>query len=63
MWTTYPVIEAPRLLKVYYLLQFAYWLQQTIILAARVEKPRNDFRELVIHVSPAPSRGAQNFVY
>lgn len=48
-WTTFPVTELPKLLKVYYLLQFSYWLQQTILLAARVEKPRSDFRELIIH--------------
>lgn len=50
-WTTFPVLEMPALLKAYYLLQFSYWLQQTIILAARVEKPRKDFKELVAHVS------------
>lgn len=38
-------------LKTYYLIQAAYWLQQTIILAGRVEKPRKDFKELVAHVS------------
>ncbi|KAI5452830.1 sphingosine N-acyltransferase lag1 [Naganishia albida] len=48
-WTTFPVLEMPALLKAYYLLQFSYWLQQTIILAARVEKPRKDFKELVAH--------------
>ena len=50
MWNTFPVLEMPALLKAYYLLQFSYWLQQTIILAARVEKPRKDFKELVAHV-------------
>jgi acyl-CoA-dependent ceramide synthase len=50
MWDTFPVLEMPALLKAYYLLQFSYWLQQTIILAARVEKPRKDFKELVAHV-------------
>jgi acyl-CoA-dependent ceramide synthase len=49
-WSTFPVLEMPALLKAYYLLQFSYWLQQTIILAARVEKPRKDFKELVAHV-------------
>jgi acyl-CoA-dependent ceramide synthase len=38
-------------LKVYYLLQASYWVQQFILLAARVEKPRKDFKELVAHVS------------
>ncbi|KAJ9098114.1 hypothetical protein QFC21_004443 [Naganishia friedmannii] len=51
MWNTFPVLEMPALLKAYYLLQFSYWLQQTIILAARVEKPRKDFKELVAHLT------------
>lgn len=38
------------LLKAYYLLQASYWCQQTIILAAGVEKPRKDFKELIAHV-------------
>jgi acyl-CoA-dependent ceramide synthase len=38
-------------LKVYYLLQASYWVQQFILLVARVEKPRKDFKELVAHVS------------
>jgi acyl-CoA-dependent ceramide synthase len=38
-------------LKVYYLLQASYWVQQTVLLAARIEKPRKDFKELVAHVS------------
>jgi acyl-CoA-dependent ceramide synthase len=38
------------LLKYYYLLQFSYWLQQMLILIAKIEKPRKDYRELVIHV-------------
>lgn len=37
-------------LKLYYLMQLSYWLQQTIILAMKVEKPRKDFKELVAHV-------------
>lgn len=35
--------------KVYYLCQFAYWLQQFIVLALQLEKPRKDFPELVAH--------------
>lgn len=37
-------------LKTYYLVQAAYWCQQTIILALKIEKPRKDFHELVAHV-------------
>lgn len=36
-------------LKYFYLLQFSYWLQQLLVLALRLEKPRVDFKELVIH--------------
>ena len=37
-------------LKSYYLLEFAYWLQQMLVLVLRIEAPRTDFVELVIHV-------------
>jgi very-long-chain ceramide synthase len=36
-------------MKNYYLMQFSYWLQQLLVLALRLEKPRKDFVELVIH--------------
>jgi len=36
-------------LKVYYLLQFSYWLQQLLVLVLRIEKPRSDFLELTCH--------------
>ncbi|EMR09867.1 hypothetical protein PNEG_02048 [Pneumocystis murina B123] len=35
--------------KGYYLLQFSYWIQQTFVLVLKLEKPRKDFREFVIH--------------
>lgn len=35
--------------KVYYLCQFAYWLQQFIVLALQLEKPRKDYHELIAH--------------
>jgi very-long-chain ceramide synthase len=37
------------LLKRYYLMQFAYWLQQLLVLVLKLEKPRKDYSELVIH--------------
>lgn len=37
------------LLKRYYLMQLAYWCQQLLVLVLRLEKPRKDFTELVIH--------------
>ena len=36
-------------MKAYYLLEFAYWCQQFLLIALRVEKPRKDFIELVLH--------------
>ena len=37
------------LMKTYYLLHSAYWSQQLLVLALRLEKPRKDFAELVLH--------------
>ncbi|WWD18964.1 hypothetical protein CI109_103421 [Kwoniella shandongensis] len=48
-WRNYPIQGMPLRLKVYYLMQAAYWAQQTIILAAKIEKPRKDYKELVAH--------------
>lgn len=36
-------------MKAYYLLEFAYWCQQFLLVTLRVEKPRKDFTELVLH--------------
>ena len=36
-------------LKTYYLMQAAYWCQQLIVLILKLEKPRNDYSELVAH--------------
>lgn len=52
-WLEYPHRKMTFQLKTYYLLQAAYWLQQTIILIAKIEKPRKDYNELVAHVSPS----------
>lgn len=35
--------------KAYYLLQASYWAQQAIVLCMLLEKPRKDFKELVLH--------------
>ncbi|GAA5986529.1 hypothetical protein JCM11641_005229 [Rhodosporidiobolus odoratus] len=48
-WLEYPHWRMDGALKTYYLLQFSYWLQQMIILVMGLEKPRSDFKELVIH--------------
>ena len=36
-------------LKRYYLMQAAYWCQQFIVLALKLEKPRKDYNELIAH--------------
>lgn len=36
-------------LKAYYLIQFAYWLQQLLVLMLGLEKPRSDYWALVAH--------------
>ncbi|GAA6022885.1 hypothetical protein JCM10207_001434, partial [Rhodosporidiobolus poonsookiae] len=48
-WLEYPHWRMDGALKSYYLLQFSYWLQQMIVLVMGLEKPRSDFKELVIH--------------
>ncbi|KAI5304095.1 hypothetical protein KEM56_006854 [Ascosphaera pollenicola] len=35
--------------KAYYLLEAAYWAQQGLVLVLQLEKPRKDFKELVMH--------------
>jgi len=37
------------LFKAYYLLQASYWTQQWLVLVLMLEKPRKDFKELVLH--------------
>lgn len=48
-WKGYPHWRMEPTTKCYYLLQFAYWLQQMLVISLRIEKPRSDFVELVIH--------------
>ncbi|RPA75679.1 longevity assurance proteins LAG1/LAC1 [Ascobolus immersus RN42] len=45
----YPHKELSGEFKAYYLLQAAYWTQQAIVLLLQLEKPRKDFKELVLH--------------
>ncbi|KAM0791807.1 hypothetical protein ACM66B_004067 [Microbotryomycetes sp. NB124-2] len=49
LWLEYPHWRMRAELKAYYLLQLSYWLQQMLVLILRLEKPRSDFVELVIH--------------
>ncbi|KAI8447293.1 TLC domain-containing protein [Phakopsora pachyrhizi] len=48
-WRGYPHYRMKSSLKTYYLLQLSYWLQQMLVLSLRLEKPRSDFTELVMH--------------
>ncbi|KAH8113272.1 longevity assurance proteins LAG1/LAC1 [Phellopilus nigrolimitatus] len=48
-WIDYPRWDLNPVLKRYYLMQFSYWIQQLIVLALKIEKPRKDFKELVVH--------------
>lgn len=45
----YPHWDLKPELKRYYLMQAAYWCQQFIVLALRLEKPRKDYYELIAH--------------
>src|SRR6266581_739084 len=47
--TGYPHWDMTPELKYYYLMQMAYWFQQLIVLALRLEKPRKDYNELIAH--------------
>ncbi|KAI9481398.1 MAG: TLC domain-containing protein [Benjaminiella poitrasii] len=46
-WRDYPVADYTKSFKYYYLIQFAFWLQQIFVL--QIEAPRKDYRELVMH--------------
>ncbi|KAI8981591.1 TLC domain-containing protein [Mycotypha africana] len=46
-WRDYPVTDYTKSFKYYYLIQFAFWLQQIYVL--QIEAPRKDYRELVLH--------------
>lgn len=49
LWLKYPFWQMRSELKVYYLLQFSFWLQQALVMLLRLEKPRKDYYELVAH--------------
>lgn len=48
-WLRYPHWLMRPELKVYYLLQGSYWLQQALVMLLRLEAPRKDYYELVAH--------------
>ncbi|KAJ9649874.1 sphingosine N-acyltransferase lag1 [Neophaeococcomyces mojaviensis] len=49
MFEGFPHRVHDGIFKAYYLLQAAYWSQQAIVLLLQLEKPRKDFKELVLH--------------
>jgi acyl-CoA-dependent ceramide synthase len=49
MYTTYPDLTNEHLYKLFFLGQAAFWAQQSVLLILQVEKPRKDFKELVMH--------------
>lgn len=49
LWLKYPHWQMKPEHKLYYLLQFSYWLQQALVMLLKLEKPRKDYYELVAH--------------
>ncbi|KAB2577215.1 hypothetical protein BFW01_g8557 [Lasiodiplodia theobromae] len=49
MYEGFPHKTHEAVFKAYYLLQASYWAQQAIVLLLMLEKPRKDFKELVMH--------------
>lgn len=49
MFQDFPHRSHDGIFKAYYLLQASYWAQQAIVLMLQLEKPRKDFKELVLH--------------
>lgn len=49
MYAGFPHRAHEAYFKAYYLLQAAYWAQQAMVLMLQLEKPRKDFKELVLH--------------
>ena len=49
MFEGFPHREHIGVFKSFYLLEASYWAQQAIVLVLQLEKPRKDFKELVLH--------------
>jgi len=49
MYEGFPHRSHEAWFKAYYLLQASYWAQQGLVLGLQLEKPRKDFKELVLH--------------
>ena len=48
-WYQYPHWQMRPELKLYYLLQTSFWLQQAFVMLLGLERPRKDYYELVAH--------------
>ncbi|KAF9966340.1 sphingosine N-acyltransferase lag1 [Mortierella alpina] len=48
-WRDYPKTQLDATMKWYYLVQFAFWLQQLLLAILGIEKRRKDFLEFMIH--------------
>ncbi|KAF9096446.1 sphingosine N-acyltransferase lag1 [Mortierella sp. AD031] len=48
-WRDYPKTHLDATMKWYYLVQFAFWLQQFLLAVLGIEKRRKDFLEFMIH--------------
>ncbi|KAF9976722.1 sphingosine N-acyltransferase lag1, partial [Modicella reniformis] len=48
-WRDYPKTHLDATTKWYYLIQFAFWIQQLLLAILGIEKPRKDFLEYLIH--------------
>ncbi|KUL89559.1 hypothetical protein ZTR_04317 [Talaromyces verruculosus] len=49
MYASFPHRSHDAMSKFYYLFQAAYWAQQALVMILGLEKPRKDFKELVVH--------------
>ncbi|PNY27267.1 Sphingosine N-acyltransferase LAG1 [Tolypocladium capitatum] len=49
MYEHFPHTTHEAAFKFYYLFQAAYWAQQALVMLLGLEKPRKDFKELVVH--------------
>src|SRR5436309_15635021 len=47
LWTSWPTRETGGLLKWYYLVQYAFWMQQ--ILVVNIEERRKDYHQMFAH--------------
>ncbi|KAF9580882.1 sphingosine N-acyltransferase lag1 [Lunasporangiospora selenospora] len=48
-WREYPKIYLDATMKWYYLIQFAFWVQQLVLALLGIEKRRKDFLEFLVH--------------